>query len=122
MTRKVENVGIGGVYATFEIDKTDDEFDLTAEDEGSAVALSGDNETDHGADDDPFLGQLVSVQDDIAVVQVKGVVRAPYDATAAPVLGGAVAVNGVGKVKAAASGRGFVIALDATAETADVLL
>jgi hypothetical protein len=122
MARTVENVGVGSVYATFDIDTTGSDFDLVADDEGDAVALSANNEIDHGTDDDPFLGQLISVQEDIAVVQVKGVVRVPYDDAAAPTIGGAVVVNGAGKVKTSATGRGLVIAVDATNETADVLL
>jgi hypothetical protein len=122
MTRTVENIGVGSVYATFDIDKTGSDYDLTTSDEGSAVALSGNNEIDRGSDGGPLLGQLVSVQDDIAVVQVKGVVRVPYDTGNAPSVGGGVVVDGAGKVKTSAAGRGLVIALDAANETADVLL
>jgi len=122
MTRTVENVGIGSVYATFDIDMTGADYDLVADDEGDAVALSGNNEIDHGGADDPFLGQLISVQEDIAVVQVKGVVRVPYDTGNAPTVGGAVVVDGSGKVKTSASGRGLVLAVDSTNEKVDVLL
>ncbi|MCG3197202.1 MAG: hypothetical protein GHCLOJNM_01687 [bacterium] len=122
MSRTVENVGVGSVYATFAIDKTGSDFDLVAADEGKAVSLSGSNETDLGSDGGVFLGQLVSVQEDVAVVQVRGVARVAYNTGAAPSVGGAVAVDGAGKVKASASGRGLVLAVDAASAMVDVLL
>ncbi len=122
MSRAVENLGAGSVYATFAIDKTGSSYDLVAADEGKAVSLSGSNETDLGSDGGVLLGQLVSVQEDVAVVQVRGVVRVAYNTGAAPTLGGTVAVDGAGKVKASATGRGLVLALDATGATVDVLL
>ncbi len=122
MTRPIENIGVGSTYATFAIDTTGSDYDLTVDNEGDAVALSADNEVDHGSDGDPFLGQAISVQDDIAVVQVAGVVRVPYNNAAAPTVGGKVVVDGAGKVKDSATGRGLVLAVDATAETVDVLL
>jgi hypothetical protein len=122
MTRPIENIGVGSTYATFAIDTTGSDYDLTADNEGDAVALSAGNEIDHGSDDDPFLGQAISIQDDIAVVQVAGVVRVPYNTGTAPSVGGGVVVDGAGKVKGSVTGRGLVLAVDATAETADVLL
>ncbi len=122
MTRPIENIGVGSTYATFAIDTTGADYDLTTDHEGDAVALSAGNEVDHGSDGGPFLGQVISVQEDIAVVQVAGVVRVPYNTVAAPSVGGAVVVDGAGKVKDSATGRGLVLAVDATAETADVLL
>lgn len=122
MTRSVDNVGIGSLYATFAIDQTGEDYDLTADNEGQAVGLSGSNEIDLGSDGDPFLGRLMSVQEDIAVVQVTGVVRVPYDDGAAPTVGGTVELDGTGKVKTSTAGRGLVLAVDAVAETCDVLL
>jgi hypothetical protein len=121
MTRSVDNLGVGSVYATFDIDTTGSDYDLTTANEGEAVALSGNNETDRGADDDPLLGQLISVQTDIAVVQVAGVMRVPFSGTT-PSVGDAVAVDGAGNVKTASGGRGLVIAVDAGAGTVDLLL
>ncbi|MCA9437024.1 MAG: hypothetical protein KC978_14660 [Candidatus Omnitrophica bacterium] len=122
MTRPIENIGVGGTYATFAIDTTGSDYDLTTDNEGDAVALSADNEVDHGSDGDPFLGQVISVQDDIAVVQIAGVVRVPYNTGTAPSVGGGAVVDGAGKVKGSATGRGLVLAVDASAETADILL
>jgi len=122
MTRPIENIGVGSLHGTFQIDTTGGTPDLDSTNEGNAVALSGNNETDRGSDGDALLGQLASAQDDIAVVQFRGVIRVPYDNTAAPTLGGQVAVNGTGKVKASATGRGMVIAVNSGDETVDVLL
>lgn len=122
MSRLVDNLGVGSLYGSFQIDGTSPNYDLTELDTGKAVALSGNNEVDLGSTGGAFLGRLVSVQADIAVVQIGGVMRVPYSVAGAPTLGGAVVVDGSGKVKASASGRGIVIAMDSTGETADVLL
>ena len=39
MSRPVENIGVGSLYATFNIDKTGETYDLTSSNEGDAVAL-----------------------------------------------------------------------------------
>jgi hypothetical protein len=122
MSRTVENVGVGSVYATFNIDTTSGSYDLTADNEGQAVGLSGDNEIDLGANGGVFLGQVVSVQTDVAVVQVRGIARVPYNTGTPPTVGGAVALDGAGKVKASATGRGLVLAVDTVNQKADVLL
>lgn len=122
MTRPVENIGVGSAYATFRIDQTGEDYDLTTADEGAAVALSGNNEVDLGAEDGALLGQLLSVQEDLAVVQIAGVIRVPYNTGDAPTVGGSAAVDGAGKVIAAAAGRPLVLAVNASTETADILL
>ncbi|GMV65065.1 MAG: hypothetical protein KJ050_14605 [Candidatus Omnitrophica bacterium] len=122
MSRLADNLGVGSLYGSFQIDGTSPNYDLTDANVGQAVGLSGNNEVDLGSNGGAFLGRLVSVQTDIAVVQLRGVMRIPYNAASAPALGGTVVLDGAGKVKSSASGRGIVIALDSTAETADVLL
>ena len=124
MARSVSNNGIGALYGTFDVDKTGSDYDLTADDVGKAVALSGDNEVDFGADAGLLLGRLEHVQEGIATVQVSGVVRLPY-VTTAPTVGDQVVINGSGSVKQVGTGepgRGIVLAVDGTASTCDVLL
>ncbi len=124
MARNVSNNGIGALYGTFNIDTTGSDYDLVADDAGKAVALSGDNEVDFGSDTGLLLGRLEHVQDGIATVQLSGVVRLPYVATA-PTVGDAVVVDGNGSVKQAGvgePGRGIVLAVDATDTSCDVLL
>lgn len=122
MSRSVDNLGVGDLFATLNIDVTGSSYDLTASHEGMAVALSGNNETDLGSNGGTLLGKLVSVQADIAVVQVRGVCRLPYNNTAAPSVGGGLVVDGAGKVKASASGRGLVLSVDTATEQVEVLL
>ena len=124
MARSVSNNGIGALYGTFDVDKTGDDYDLTPDDVGKAVALSGDNEVDFGSDLGLLLGRLEHVQDGVATVQVSGVVRLPY-VTTAPTVGDKVVVDGSGSVKQAGAsdpGRGVVLAVDGSAATCDVLL
>lgn len=134
MTRPVDNNGIGALYGTFDIDVTDGSYDLTSDDVGSAVALSGDNEVDKGSDGGRLLGRLANVLEGTATVQIAGVVRLDIDTgKTAPVLGNRVVVNGAGKVYQApalagndpAGGNtavGLVLAVDSTNHTCDVLL
>ncbi len=124
MNKSVSNNGIGALYGTFDIDITGNDFDLTSDDVGKAVSLSADNEVDFGADGELVIGRLEHVQDGVATVQVIGVVRLPYVATA-PSVGDAVVVDGSGSVKQAGvgePGRGITLAVDSTASTCDVLL
>lgn len=124
MARSVSNNGIGALYGTFDIDKTGDDYDLTPDDVGKAVALSSNNEVDFGSDAGLLLGRLEHVQEGLATVQVAGVVRLPYVATA-PTVGDEVVVNGSGSVKQVGTGepgRGIVLAVDGSASTCDVLL
>ncbi len=122
MTRSVDNNGVGGVYASFTIDTTDSVYDLIETQVGVAVGLSGNNEVDLGTNNGALLGKLVSVQTDVAVVQIAGVMNLPYNTSLAPSVGGMVVLDGSGKVKTSAAGRGLVLALDSSSETAAVLL
>lgn len=124
MARSVSNRGIGALYGTFDIDKTGEAYDLTVGDVGKAVGLSGNNETDLGSNAGLVLGRLEHVQDGLATVQLKGVVRMAY-VSPAPTVGGAVVLDGNGAVKQAGTGepgRGVVLAVDGAATTCDVLL
>ncbi len=134
MARTVDNNGIGALYGTFDIDTTTGDYDLTADDEGCAVALSASNEADKGSDGGILLGRLENVKDGIATVQIAGVVRLDVDTgETAPDVGNRVVINGVGKVYQAPAlaaddpaggnvARGLVIAVDSTNHTCDVLL
>ena len=136
MTRTVDNNGLGALYATFKIDKTGQNYDLTTDNLGDAVSLSGGNEVDHGTDGGQLLGRLEHVANGLATVQIAGVARFDIDTgKTAPQLGNGVVVNGAGKVYQApaidgASGdppggniaRGTVIAVDSTNNTCDILL
>lgn len=124
MARSVSNNGIGALYGTFDVDQTENDYDLTADDVGKAVALSGDNEVDLGSDAGLLLGRLEHVQEGLATVQVSGVVRLPY-VSPAPTVGDQVVINGSGSVKQVGTGepgRGIVLAVDGAAATCDVLL
>jgi hypothetical protein len=136
MTRPVENNGLGALYATFQIDKTGENYDLTPDDLGDAVSLSNDNEVDHGSDGGQLLGRLEHVGGGLATVQIAGVARLNIDTgKTAPGLGNGVVVNGAGKVYQAPAidgaygdpaggniARGTVIAIDSTNNTCDILL
>ena len=124
MARSVSNNGIGALYGTFDIDITGEDYDLTTDDVGKAVGLSGNNEVDFGSDAGLLLGRLEHVQDGLATVQIGGVVRLPYVATN-PTVGDAVVIDGAGAVKQAGAedpGRGIVLAVDGSASTCDVML
>ncbi len=136
MARSVDNNGIGALYATFEIDKTGETYDLTIDNVGDAVSLSGNNEVDHGSDGNQLLGRLEHVCGGLATVQVAGVARLEINTgKTAPDVGNGVVVDGAGKVYQApyidgAVGdppggniaRGTVLAVDNTNHTCDVLL
>lgn len=124
MARTVSNNGIGALYGTFTIDVTGEDYDLDSDDVGKAVALSGNNEVDFGADGGRLLGRLEHVQDGVATVQVAGVVRLPVTDTV-PSVGDSVVVNGSGSVKktgVSEEGRGVVISVDSENSKCDVLL
>lgn len=141
MSRSVSNNGIGALYASFLIHQTGPDTDLGFADIGTAVGLSGNNEIDHGNDGGALLGRLEHVRDNLATVQIAGVVRLPFSG-AAPDAGDAVELDGAGGVKKApsatvnldASGtatvvaaggpsaRGTVLAVDSGNATVDVLL
>ncbi len=136
MVRSVDNNGIGALYATFEISKTGQDYDLAIDDTGSAVHISGNNQINHGSDGDQLLGRLEHVAGGLATVQVSGVVRLDINTgKPAPQVGNAVVVDGAGKVYqapaiAGGSGdpaggniaRGLAVAVDSTNHTCDVLL
>lgn len=136
MTRSIDNNGIGALYATFAISKTADEYDLTADNEGDAVAVTDANECGPGSDGSRLLGRLEHVTGGLAVVQIGGVARfAVNGAKTAPGIGDGVVIDGAGKVYqapevAAAEGdpaggnvaRGLVLWLDSTSAHCDVLL
>ncbi|MFH1743023.1 MAG: hypothetical protein ABIH23_28795 [bacterium] len=136
MTRPVDNNGLGALYATFEIDTTASEYDLTSDNIGDAVSLSGNNEVDHGTDGGELLGRLEHVDAGLATVQIAGVARFNINTGEdAPGLGDGVVVDGAGKVYQApaidgATGdpaggniaRGTVIAVDSTNHTCDIIL
>lgn len=122
MSRSVDNSGVGSVYASFNIDMTGSDYDLTSVNEGMAVGLSGNNEVDLGSNGGVFLGKLISVQNDVAVVQIAGVMQVPYNTSVAPSVGGLVVLDGAGNVKASSTGRGLVIAVDSATAMAAVLI
>ena len=136
MTRTVDNNGLGALYATFDIDTTDNKYDLTASNIGDAVSLSGNNEVDHGSDGGELLGRLEHVDNGLATVQIAGVARFDINTGEdSPQLGNGVVVDGAGKVYqapaiAGATGdpaggniaRGTVIAVDSTNHTCDIIL
>ena len=136
MTRTVDNNGLGALYATFDIDKTGENYDLTSDDIGDAVSLSGNNEVDQGSDGGQLLGRLEHVNGGLATVQIAGVARFDVDTgKTAPEIGNGVVVNGSGKVYQAPAiagetgdpaggniARGTVIAVDSTNHTCDILL
>ena len=134
MSRSVENKGIGALYGTFTIDKTGDDYDLTVDDIGCAVALSGNNEIDKGSDEGKLLGRLEVVQDDLATVQIAGVMTLDYNTgETAPTVGCSVVIDGAGKVykspaltaddpEGGVAARGVVLSVDSTNHNCDVLL
>ena len=133
MTYPIENIGIGALYGTFTIDKTGDDYDLTSEDLGAAVSLSGNNEVDKGTDGGALLGRLENVKEGIATVQIQGVVRLEINTgKTAPSVGDQIVVDGAGKVYQAPAltgndpaggniSRGTVLAVNSN-DTCDVLL
>ncbi|RJP20419.1 MAG: hypothetical protein C4527_24905 [Candidatus Omnitrophota bacterium] len=136
MARTVDNNGIGALYATFEIDQTGAAYDLTIDNVGDAVSLSGNNEVDHGSDGGQLVGRLEHVCGGLATVQIAGVARFSVNTTkTAPAVGNGVVVDGAGKVYRApavdgAAGdpaggniaRGSTLAVDNANHTCDVLL
>jgi hypothetical protein len=98
MSRTVDNNGIGALYATFEIHKTDETYDLTAENIGNAVSLTGNNEISHGSDGGQYLGRLEYVSGGLATVQVRGISNLLYNTSKTPpIVGNCVVVDGGGR-------------------------
>ncbi|MBE7560543.1 hypothetical protein HS125_17005 [bacterium] len=134
MTRNVDNLGIGALYGSFNVELSEGEPTLTTSDVGKAVVLSDDNTIGIGSDGDRLLGRLEAIEDELATVQVAGVVRLSLaEGKTAPDVGDGVVVDGAGAAyQAPALGgndpaggnvaRGVTLAVDATAGTADILL
>lgn len=133
MARTVDNHGIGALYASFAISKTDETYDLTRDDVGKGVVLSDDNTVNLGSDGDALIGRLEHVIGGLATVQVSGVVRLEVNASkTAPAVGNAVVVDGAGKVYQSPTltdvpaggdvARGQTLSIDSTSHIADVLI
>lgn len=136
MARVVDNNGIGALYATFTITKTGEDPDLTTANIGDAVGMGGHNAVNHSTDGNKLLGRLEHVSDDVATVQIAGVMTLPIDTgESSPFVGNGVVINGAGKVYRApavdpANGdpaggnvaRGTVLSVDFTTNTCDILL
>lgn len=133
MTRTIDNNGIGALYATFEINKTGQNYDLATSDTGKAVYLAGNNKISLGSDGAQFAGRLEYVAGGLATVQIAGVMRLQINTgKTAPVTGNKVVVDGAGKVyqAPAVSGdpaggniaRGIVLTVNSSEHTCDVLL
>ncbi len=128
MSRSITNNGTGALYGTFKIKAVRHKsgsvtYLFSAEDVGIAVALIGNNEIGPIKDLKLYqlLGRLEHVQDDIATVQIGGVVRLPYDSIT-PELGDGVLANSNGKVHTASQGRGMVLAVDTKSKHCDILI
>jgi len=135
MSRTVDNHGIGALYATFQIHKSGEFYDLNETHLGHAVSLCGNNEINLGSDGSMLLGRLEHVNGNLATVQIRGVVRLALSAgKTAPIVRNGVVVDGAGKVYQAPSipggtgdpaggniARGTALSVNGTTEC-DVLL
>lgn len=126
MSRIIDNNGIGALYATFEIPGTGDVYDLTIDNVGDAVALSGNNKISHTKHHAYLLGRLEHVSGGLGIVQIAGVMRLNYTTTAeTPTVGYGVIADRFGRVCKTINGvahRGIVLAVDTTKYTCDVLI
>jgi len=117
----------GTLIVPLKIKLSSGEPTIVQTDIGKPVGLTGDLEVGPGADNDIFLGELVSVSPDglIAGIKIKGVMKdVPYSGTA-PVNGLGVQMSGefiVDKNVDSGKGRGFVINVDTGASTCDLIL
>ncbi len=99
MSRTVDNHGIGALYATFQIHKSGEVYDLDETHLGHAVSLCGNHEINLGSDGSMLLGRLEHVNGNLATVQIRGVVRLALSAgKTAPNVRNGVVVDGAGKV------------------------
>lgn len=135
MSRIVDNRGIGAFYATFNIHKSGEVYDLNETHIGYAVALSGNYEISLGSDGAMLLGRLEHVNGGQATVLIRGVVRLGLSAgKTAPNVRNGVVVDGAGKVYQAPAipggtgdpaggniARGTTLSVNGTSEC-DVLL
>ena len=92
--------------------------------EGKVVKLSQNGTAAPCKTDDPFCGVVLHCGDGACTVQVRGFVSVPYSGTAPTVGWCALAADGQGGVKTAASGgmKLLVVDVDATAKTVTVML
>ena len=125
--RTVDNQEQGFLAIPLNIEYTGGVYSLTESDIGKPAALTDNNEVSDGADGEVFIGKLIAVSEDgsVATVQIGGVCTdLPYSGTA-PVIGWAVQMSGAATVaKGVTDGirRGVTLAVNATAQTCDVLL
>ena len=122
----VDNNGIGALFGTFEIAKTNDEYDLTIDDVGKAVVLAGGNLISYGSLGGNLLGLLEHVSGGLSTVQLSGVARFKYnESMPIPIVGGSVLVDGDGCVYRHPGDlihNTTVINVDDIRKTCDVLL
>ena len=117
----------GTLIVPFKIELSGGEPTLTQTDTGKPVALTDNIEAGPGSDGDIFLGELVSVSPDglIAGIKVRGIMKdVPYSGTA-PERGFGVQMSGsltVDKNVDSGKGRGFVINVNTSASTCDLIL
>ena len=125
--RTLDNEQQGFLALPFKVEEVGGVKSLTEADIGRPVALTAAHEVSNGADDEPFLGRLIALNEEgtVATVQVGGLcARLPYAGTA-PVLGWPVQMSGAGTVdKGITDGarRGCTLKVDTAAATCDVLL
>ena len=91
--------------------------------EGHVVKMSGNGTVAVCGDDEDFCGVAVCCKDDACTVQVEGFSTANYSGSS-PALGWtALSANGNGGVKAAESGRSYlVVGVDTNAKTVTIKL
>jgi len=124
---------IGEIFATFVIHQTGGSDDLTDDDIGYAVTLTGNNEIGPGTDEAMLLGKLTALTlqdgddgDRLATVQVAGVCTLPITTTY-PTVGDRLVCGADGAVKQAPAlggsdpaggniARGTVLAVSGTSE------
>lgn len=124
---------IGEIFATFAIHQTAGEDDLTDDDIGYAVTLTGDNEVGLGTNDTILLGKLTALTlqdgddgDRLATIQIAGVCTLPITTTY-PTAGDRLVCGADGAVKQAPAlggndpaggniARGTVLAVSGTSE------
>ena len=130
---EIDNNGLGALYATLSIHMTGQDYDLDSTNVGDAVALSGNNEIDHGSDGGLLLGRLEHVCGGIAHVQIRGVARFNINDSEGGIdlfKGACVRIDGKGSVLKnnvhtkfiPSNARGLVLAVNEKDKTCDVLL
>ncbi len=126
MNQKIDNNGIGALYATFYIDPSvEDRIKV-----GDAVTMAGNNTIEYSTRDSPIIGRVehLQINEKIATVQVSGVARFRTVMTLPDQIqlpGMAIDGDGEGNVILVTprkGGRGIVLSVDKVAHTVDVLL